>query len=58
MDEVAGLVDAGFPDAAAKLAEYALELLVGHAFVLGRVCNTRSGVRLPTFPRVGALLRP
>ncbi|WP_188316391.1 SWIM zinc finger family protein [Solihabitans fulvus] len=42
LDEVAGLVDAGFVDVAAKLAEYALELLEGAA---GQVDDSDGGLR-------------
>lgn len=42
LEEVAELVDAGFPDMAVKLAEYALELLEGAA---GRVDDSDGGLR-------------
>jgi uncharacterized Zn finger protein len=43
LDSVAELVDAGFPDAAANLAEYALELLEGAA---GLIDNSDGGLRV------------
>jgi hypothetical protein len=42
LDAVAELVDAGFPDAAAKLTEYALELLEGAA---GQIDDSNGGLR-------------
>ncbi len=42
LDEVAGLVDAGFADSAAKLAGYALELLEGAA---GQIDDSDGGLR-------------